>query len=211
MDAIQRQLSSSTINNFYSTAEFELDFQPSAVPVGPMTGFTYPSEQHCTYEELRSAVFTAWVAYSDPHKTPRQLIIQPVPRDFRSSLFRPPVAVWRGIGTELRDGGGGPAAALALVSFCVQHAAAEPKRQDPNPDWQYYSFLSFHKVTVKPPPKPPQLLKHRPRNRERSRTRAGQSTRPSTEPAPSTPAGPVQAQLLGNIYSYGLLGTRQRP
>ena len=213
MDSIQRQLSIATINNFYSTAEFGLGFQPSAGARWANDGFTYPSEQHCTYflrlagalpfgftgqldEELRPLVFTAWVTYSDPHKTPRQLIIQAVPRDFRSSLLRPPVAVWRGIGTELRDGGGGPAAALALVSLYVQHAAAERKRQDPNQDWQYYSFLSFHQVTVKPPPKPPQLPEQRRRNRERSRTRAGQGSRPSSELTPATPAGPVQVQYL---------------
>ena len=213
MDTIQRQLSISTINNFYSTAEFGLGFQPSAGASWANDGFTYPSEQHCTYflrlagslhfgytgqldEELRPLVFTAWVAFSDPYKTPRQLIIQPVPHDFRSSLLRPPVAVWRGIGTELREGGGGPAAALALVTLYVQHAAAERKRQDPNQDWQYYSFLSFHQVSVKPPPKPPQPVEHRRRDRERSRSRGGQGTRPSPDTAPVTPSGPVQVQYL---------------
>ena len=213
MDTIQRQLSISTINNFYSTEDFGLGFQPSAGASWANDGFTYPSEHHCTYflrlagalhfgftgqldEELRPLVFTAWVAYSDPHKTPRQLIIQAVPRDFRSSLLRPPVAVWRGIGTELRDGGGGPAAALALVSLYVHHAAAERKRQDPNQDWQYYSFLSFHQVSVKPPPKPPQQMEHRRRDRERSRNRGGQGTRQIPDTAPATPTGPVQVQYL---------------
>ena len=49
MDVIQRQFSISTINNFYSTAEFGLRFQPSAGASWANDGFTYPSEQHCTY------------------------------------------------------------------------------------------------------------------------------------------------------------------
>ena len=213
MDSIQRQLSVSTINNFYSTAEYGLGFQPSAGASWANDGFTYPNEQHCTYflrlagalpfgytgqldEEIRPTVFTAWVSHSDPHKTPRQLIIQPVPHDFRSSLLRPPVAVWRGIGTEPRGGGGGPAAALALVTLYVQQAAAERKRQDPNQDWHYHSFLSFHQVTVKPPPKPPQQPEQRRRSRDRSRSRTNSGSRPSADPTPLTPVGPVQVQYL---------------
>ena len=41
MDTIQRQLSISTINNFYSTAEFGLGFQPSAGASWANDGFTY--------------------------------------------------------------------------------------------------------------------------------------------------------------------------
>ena len=214
MDRIQTLLSVPVINNFYDTAEFGLGFTPAAGANWANEGFTYPNEQHCTYflplvgplpfgctgqldEELRPLVFTAWVAYTDPHKTPRQLIVQPVPRDFRSSLLRPPVAVWRGIGTELREGGGGPAAALALVSLYVQHAAAERKRQDPNQDWTYHSFLSFHQVTVRPPPRQPPPPEQRRRSRDRNRHRPGTGGRTGTpEPPVSPPVGPVQVQYL---------------
>ena len=214
MDRIQTQLSVPVINNFYDTADFGLGFLPSAGASWANDGFTYPNEQHCTYflplvgplpfgcagqldEELRPLVFTAWVAYADPHKTPRQLIIQPVPSDFRTSLLRPPVAVWRGIGTELRGGGGGPAAALALVSLYVQHAASERKKQDPNQDWTYHSFLSFHQVTVRPPPRQPPPPEQRRRNRDRSRNRSNSGGRVGIlEPPTNPPVGPVQVQYL---------------
>ena len=169
MDHIQTQLSVSVINNYYVTDEFGLGFLPAANASWANEGFTYPNEHHGTYflrlagalpfggtgqldEELRPLVFTCSVVYADPHKTPRHLLVQPVPRDFCTLLLRPPVAVWRGIGSEVREGGGGPAAALSLVSLYVQQIAEDRRHQDPNHDWQYHSFLSIQQVTVKPPP-----------------------------------------------------------
>ena len=109
MDKIQLQRSVPVINNYYSTSEF-----------GAGTSWANDGLPQCTYflllagalpfgctgqldEELRPSIFTAWVVFADPHKTKRQFIIQPVGRDFHTSLLRPPVAVWRGIGTELRE------------------------------------------------------------------------------------------------------------
>ena len=213
MDKIQTQLSVPVINNYYDTAEFGLGFSPAAGASWTNEGFTYPNEHHCSYflrlagplpfgctgqldEELRPLVFTSSVVFADPHKTSRQLLVQPVPHDFRESLLRPPVAVWRGIGTEIRDGGGGPTAALALISLYIQHVAAERKRQDPNQDWQYHSFLSLHQVTVRPPPRPPLLPEQRRRGRDRSRTRTSSGGHPGNPETPSAPAGPVQVQYL---------------
>ena len=137
------------------------------------------------------------MVYADTHKTPRYLLVQPVPRDFCSSLLRPPVAVWRGIGSELREGGGGPSAALTLVSLYVQQIAEDRKHQDPNHDWQYHSFLSIHQVTVKPPPKQPTLPDPRRRGRDRSRNRAGNGSRTSSSDLTTpTVTGPVQVQYL---------------
>ena len=214
MDQIQTQLSVSVINNYYVTPEFGLGFLPAANASWANEGFTYPHEHHGTYflrlagalpfgstgqldEELRPLAFTSWVVYADPHKTPRQLLIQPVPRNFCATLLRPPVAVWRGIGSELREGGGGPSAALALISLYVQHIAEARKRQDPNHDWQYHSYLSLHQVTVKPPPKQPTPPEQRRRGRDRSRSRASAGNR-TGQPDPTTtePSGPVQVQYL---------------
>ena len=214
MDHIQMQLSVSVINNYYAAEEFGLGFLPTANASWANEGFTYPNEHHGTYflrlagalpfggtgqldEELRPLVFTSSVVYADPHKTPRHLLVQPVPRDFCTLLLRPPVAVWRGIGSEVREGGGGPAAALSLVSLYVQQIAEDRRHQDPNHDWQYHSFLSIHQVTVKPPPKQPSLPEPRRRGRDRSRNRAGHGGRMGPpEPPPPAHTGPVQVQYL---------------
>ena len=214
MDHIQTQLSVSVINNYYVTDDFASGFLPSANASWANEGFTYPNEHHGTYflrlagalpfggtgqldEELRPMVFTSWVIYSDPHKTQRQLLVQPVPRDFCTTLLRPPVAVWRGIGSELREGGGGPTAALSLVSLYVQHIADDRRHQDPNHDWKYHSFLSLHQVTVKPPPKQPFLQEQRRRGRDRFRSRGGSEGRQGqADSSQPTPVGPVQVQYL---------------
>ena len=214
MDHIQTQLSVSVINNYYVADEFGVGFLPTANASWANEGFTYPNEHHGTYflrlagalpfgatgqldEELRPLVFTSSVIFADPHKTPRHLLVQPVPRDFCSSLLRPPVAVWRGIGSEVREGGGGPAAALSLVSLYVQQIAEDRRLHDPNHDWQYHSFLSIHQVTVKPPPKQPSLPEPRRRGRDRSRNRAGHGGRMGPpEPPPPAHTGPVQVQYL---------------
>ena len=214
MDHIQTQLSVAVINNYYASDHFGRGFSPTANASWAHEGFTYPNEHHGTYflrlagalpfgatgqldEELRPLAFTSTVVYADPHKTPRHLLVQPVPRDFCTSLLRPPVAVWRGIGSELREGGGGPTAALALVSLYVQQIAEDRRHQDPNHDWQYHSFLSIHQVTVKPPPKQPALPEPRRRGRDRSRNRAGHGGRTgSSDPSPPAPTGPVQVQYL---------------
>ena len=214
MDHIQTQLSVSVINNYYVTDDFALGFSPTANASWANEGFTYPNEHHGTYflrlagalpfggtgqldEEIRPLVFTSWVVYAEPHKTPRQLLVQPVPRDFCTTLLRPPVAVWRGLGSELREGGGGPAAALSLVSLYVQHIAEDRRHLDPNHDWQYHSFLSLHQVTVKPPPKQPTQQEPRRRGRDRFRSRGGPEGRQGpADSAPTTPTGPVQVQYL---------------
>ena len=214
MDHIQTQLSVSVINNYYVSDDFGRGFSSSANASWAHEGFTYPNEHHGTYflrlagalpfgatgqldEELRPLAFTSTVVYADTHKTPRHLLVQPVPRDFCTSLLRPPVAVWRGIGSELREGGGGPSAALTLVSLYVQQIAEDRRNQDPNHDWQYHSFLSIHQVTVKPPPKQPTLPEPRRRGRDRTRNRAGNGGRPSSSDSPTPAAtGPVQVQYL---------------
>ena len=207
MDHIQTQLSVSVINNYYVSDDFGRGFSPTANARWAHEGFTYPNEHHGTYflrlagalpfgatgqldEELRPLAFTSTVAYADPHKTPRHLLVQPVPRDVRSSLLRPPVAVWRGIGSELRKG-------LSLVSLYVQQIAEDRRHQDPNHDWKYHSFLSIHQVTVKPPPKQPTLPEPRRRGRDRPRNRAGHGGRTgSIDPVPPASTGPVQVQYL---------------
>ena len=214
MDHIQMQLAVSVINNYYVAPEFGQGFLPSANASWANEGFTYPNEHHGTYflrlagalpfggtgqldEEIRPLAFTSRVVFADPHKTPRPLLVQPVPRDFRSSLLRPPVAVWRGIGSELKEGGGGPVAALTLVSLYVQQIADDRKQEDPNHNWHYHSFLSLHQVTVKPPPKQPPPPEARRRGRDRSRSRngvAGRTGPPDLTPPSST--GPVQVQYL---------------
>ena len=60
------------------------------------------------------------------------------------------MAVWRGVGLDASIGNG--AAALKLVTLYVASAVSAWRAEEPNCNWTTFSYLSSHKVDIKPPP-----------------------------------------------------------
>ena len=136
MDRIQQHLRVHTINNYYRSQVFSSKFGPSDTPWWE-EGFSYESEKHASFllrlgghlpfayfgkhnEVTRPMTFTIAASPISVAKLPRMLVVQPVPPSFDTSLLRPPVAIWRGVGMDAHAGH--PAAVLALVSLYVQEA-----------------------------------------------------------------------------------------
>ena len=165
MDRIQRFLKVQTINNYYHSPDFSVKFG-SSDNAWWEEGFSYEPEKHASFilrlggnlpfafygkhnEVTRPMAFTIAASPVMESKVARMLVVQPVPSDFDTSLLRPPVAIWRGIGMDADSGL--PAAVLALVTLYVQEAMRTLRTHDPQNEWKFYSFLSPHVVDVKSP------------------------------------------------------------
>ena len=219
MDRIQQHLRVHTINNYYRSQDFSSKFGLSDSPWWE-EGFSYEAENHASFllrlgghlpfayhgkhnEVTRPMAFT--IAASLPAaKIARMLVVQPVPPTFDSSLLRPPVAIWRGVGMDADAGH--PAAVLALVTLYVGEATKALKAQDPQRNWIFHSFLSPHVVDVKSPARPPPAAPGRtPRLGSRAEPREETWTA-QIGASPGLHSGRPHAGTLHRIiHFYGLL------
>ena len=207
MDRIQRHLKVQTINNYYYSPEFSSKFG-SSDNAWWEEGFSYEPEQHASFilrlggnlpfafhgkhnEVIRPMAFTIAASPVLESKVARMLVVQPVPPDFDTTLIRPPVAIWRGIGMDAAAGQ--PAAVLALVTLYVQEATRTLRSHDPQNDWKFYSFLSPHVVDVKSPARTSARTPGGLRGKERGRDKGKKSGPAKATELPSpTPDGPTQ-------------------
>ena len=206
MDRIQQHLRVHTINNYYRSQEFSSKFGLSDAPWWE-EGFSYETEKHASFllrlgghlpfayhgkhnEVTRPMVFTI-AASPTAAKIARMLAVQPVPPMFDSTLLRPPVAIWRGVGMDADAGH--PAAVLALVTLYVTEATKALKAHELQRDWVFHSFLSPHVVDVKSPTRPPSRPQGGPRGSDRGRSRERKPGQPKPEQAPApNQDGPTQ-------------------
>ena len=133
-------------------------------------------------------IFTIAASPIAETKIARTLVVQPVPPEFATTLLRPPVAIWRGIGMDADAGL--PAAALALVSLYVQEAT-NSLRKDPLHDWSFHCFLSPHVVDVKSPARVLTRTPGGPRGKDKGRDK-GKTTGSKPDTDPLLAEGPTQ-------------------
>jgi hypothetical protein len=220
MDRIQRHLKVPRINNYYQDGAFAAKFSANGASSWADDGFSYPEERHNSFllrlggqlpfsyaghpsEEQRPMAFSVAASPVQDARPNRWLVVQPVPTNFIEQFLRPPMAVWRGIGLDASLGNA--SAASLLVSLYVEHAISAWKAEDANCNWQAYSFLSAHKVDIKPPAKPPRTAPE-PRRQDRTRDRynrpqlSSSGRRDGATPPPIDDLnGPTQAQY-GELF-----------
>ena len=219
MDRIQRHLKVQHINNYYQTPTFATKFPPTGPASWADDGISYPDERHNSFllrlggklpfsatgqptEHTPPLVFTLPLSPVQETRPNRWLVIQAVPTNFAKLFLRPPMAVWRGIGLDARMGNG--AAALQLVTLYVASAVNAWRAEDPNCNWTTFSYLSTHKVDIKPPPKPVRTAPV-PNRQERGGGRSSWHTsrnatrRPPSPPPSPEPGGQTQAQY-GELF-----------
>ena len=214
MDRIQRHLKVPRINNYYHDAAFASKFASTGASSWADDGFSYPEEKHNSFllrlggqlpftfaghpsEQQRPMVFTIPASPVHDNRPNRWLVVQPVPTNFIELFLRPPIAVWRGVGNDASLGHAG--AALLLVTLYVTQAAETWRTEDRDCAWNTYSFLSTHKVDIKPPPKSTRPPPPDPRRQDRNRGRYGRPMSRDTggtaaPPQPPEPEGQTQAQ-----------------
>ena len=218
MDRIQSHLQVQYINNYYRDAQFASKFGSNGPASWADDGFSYPEERHNTYllrlggplpfshagragAMNRPMVFSLPVSPVAENRPNRWLVIQAVPGHFPDRFLRPPMVVWRGVGLDASLGNAG--AALLLIALYVTRAVETWRTEDPTCQWEAWSFLSTHKIDIKPPPKPS-------RNAPESRRTGRGPSRPPRQapqslghatvtPAPPEYGGPTQAQY-GELF-----------
>lgn len=118
MDTIQNLLCVARLTTSYRALPFEERFGPSTTSHWTCDSITYPDEEpsHATFvldlqEELAFGHLGSLahnlrpMAFELVIKEPtRRLLIQPIPPQLRSTLSRPHIATWRGLGTEFTKG-----------------------------------------------------------------------------------------------------------
>ena len=220
MDRIQRYLKVPRINNYYQDGAFAAKFSPNGASSWADDKFSYPEERHNSFlvrmggqlpfsyaghpsEEQRPMAFSVAASPVQDTRPNRWLVVQPVPTNFIEQFLRPPIAVWRGIGLDASLGNA--SAATLLVTLYVEQAITAWRAEDPNCNWKVYSFLSVHKVDIKPPAKPTRSVAE-PRRPERNRDRYSRMPPPNagrreaaTPPPPEDLTGPTQAQY-GELF-----------
>ena len=219
MDRVQRHLKVQRINNYYQTPTFATKFPATGPASWADDGFSYPEEHHNSFllrlggqlsfsatghpnESKRPMVFSLPLSPVQETRPNRWLVIQPVPTNFAKLFLRPPMAVWRGIGLDASMGN--TAAALQLVTSYVADTVNAWRAEDPNCEWATFSFVSTHKVDIKPPPKAPRSAPD-PQRQDRGGGRStwhssrSNSRRPPSPPSPSEPGGQTQAQY-GELF-----------
>ena len=206
MDRIQRFLKVQTINNYYHSPDFSVKFG-SSEDAWWESGFSYEPEKHASFilrlggnlpfafhgkhnEVIRPMTFTIAASPVMESKVARMLVVQPVPSDFATTLLRPPVAIWRGIGMDADAGQ--PAAVLALVTLYVQEATRALRSHDPQNEWTFPSFLSPHVVDVKSPARPSNRTPGGPQGKDRNRDKGKKPGTKPLEAALLIPDGPTQ-------------------
>ena len=218
MDRIQRHLKVRHINNYYQDPTFASKFSTSGPGSWADDGFSYPEEHHSSFllrlggnlpfshvghpnEATRPTAFSLQCSPVQENKPNRWLVIQPVPPDFTELYLRPPMAVWRGIGLDASLGSA--VAGLQLVSMYVDSVVNAWRAEDATCEWSTFSFLSVHKVDIKPPPKrsAPEPRRHdRGGGRNSRYTSRHSGSRRTTSPPPLQDAGgPTQAQY-GELF-----------
>ena len=201
MDRIQRHLKVQKINNYYQAPTFASKFPPAGPASWADDGISYPEERHNSFllrlggklpfsatgsptEQTRPMIFSLPLSPVQETRPNRWLVIQSVPINFAKLYLRPPMAVWRGVGLDPNMGNG--AAALLLVTLYVASAVNAWRVEDPNCNWTTFSFLSTHKVDIKPPPKPARSATEHTRQ-DRGGSRFSWQTGRNTRRPPSPP------------------------
>ena len=219
MDRIQRHLKVQHINNYYQTPAFATKFSPGGPASWADDGISYPEEKHNSFllrlggklpfsatghptEHKRPLVFSLPLSPVQETRPNRWLVIQAVPTNFAKLFLRPPIAVWRGVGLDASMGNG--AAALQLVTLYVASAVNAWRAEDPNCNSTTFSYLSPHKVDIKPPPKPlrtAMVSTRQDRGGGRSSWQSGRpnNRRPPSSPPSPEPGGQTQAQY-GELF-----------
>ena len=214
MDRIQRHLKVHKINNYYQAPTFASKFPPAGPASWADDGISYPEERHNSFilrlggklpfsatgsptEQMRPMVFTLPLSPVQETRPNRWLTIQAVPVNFAKLYLRPPMAVWRGVGLDASMGNG--TAALLLVLLYVASAVNAWRAEDPNCNWTTFSFLSTHKVDIKPPPKQARSgadSSRTDRGGGRSSWHTGRNNtrRSASPPSPQESSGQTQAQ-----------------
>jgi len=131
--------------------------------------------------QLPPMVFTVTHSISPLHgqdTKPRKILVQPTVDLERSGLLLPPIAVWRGLGTD--KAGGHPAAMLALITQHVTKTFSDvlDHGTDQTP-FTWHTYLSLHHVNINPP-----LL------RPQGNSNAGTAARP---------AGPAAKRIKSSV------------
>ena len=211
MDRIQRHLKVNKINNYYQAPTFASKFPLAGPASWADDGISYPEERHNSFllrlggklpfsatgsptEQTRPMVFSLPLSPVQDTRPNRWLMIQAVPVNFAKLYLRPPMAVWRGIGLDASMGNG-----AAVLLLYVASAVNAWRAEDPNCNWTTFSFLSVHKVDIKPPPKPARTAaesSRQDRGGGRSSWHSGRNNarRPASPPTPQEPGGQTQAQ-----------------
>ena len=195
--------------SYYRSAEFAARFAADTSNPWTGEGFCFPDEDkgHATFIlELTESMCFGYLGTLNSRLRPlafqvsiavpfgRKILTQPVPANFATALRRPPLAIWRGVGTDPQHGNA--LAALALVSLQVNASASHLQREDPNREWVWHSYLSLHSVDVKGAPSPtkrPPMDKTTKTDQRGRPNRANPQTNKATTPTEPPPVlGPTQ-------------------
>ena len=144
MDTIQHVLKIGNPTRYYAAADFGQRFDAATTNPWMDDGFAFPEEEqgHATYILTLSenipfgymghlSTVLRPLAFQVTIEAPftRRILVQPAPSNFSTALRRAPIAVWRGVGTDLTHGN--VLSALALVTLQVNASAAHLQQNDP--------------------------------------------------------------------------------
>jgi len=195
MDTIQDALGLTEQSDYYHEEEFADLFGDEATYPWYRDGFHYQDENHGSFllqlpgeitfshmgrlrTQLPPMVFT--ITYGIPHlhgqdPKSRRILVQPTVDLNSAGLLLPPMAVWRGLGTD--KAGGHPAAMLALITQHVNRVFGEVMEQgSERTPFTWHTYLSLHHVNIAPST-----------TSNMGKTAATKGTRPPTGPAPKRP------------------------
>jgi len=175
MDAIQETLCMSETSDYYRGADYAELFGDAPIYPWYRDGFHYQDENHGSFilelpyaitfghlgrlrTHLPPMVFT--IVFPIPHlhgqdPKPRRILVQPTVDLMSSGLLLPPMAVWRGLGTD--KAGGHPAAMLALIKQHVDRTfeAVRDHGSEQEP-FTWHTYLSLHHINITPSSLPQQ-------------------------------------------------------